>query len=62
MSPEKIYELLEGMTPQLTSYALRIIGVLFVLWLAFKIAKWAQRRITKGLSSKKFWRPESSTS
>jgi small conductance mechanosensitive channel len=54
MSPEKIYELLKGMTPLLTSYALRIVGVLFVLWIAFKIARSLERRITKGLTSKKF--------
>jgi len=54
MSPEKIYELLKGMTPLLTSYALRIIGVLFVLWIAFKIARSLERRITKGLTAKKF--------
>ena len=54
MTLEKIYQMLEGMTPMLTAYALRIVGVLFVLWVAFKIANWLQRRITKGLEKKKF--------
>ena len=35
MSSEKAQEMFKDLTPQLTSYALRIIGVLFVLWLAF---------------------------
>lgn len=54
MSTEKLGEMLKDLTPQLTSYALRIIGVLLVLWVAFKIAKWVQRRITAGLAKKKF--------
>jgi len=54
MTLDKIYKMLEGLTPQLTSYALRIVGVLLVLWLAFKIANALQRRITKGLKKKDF--------
>ncbi|RLB61699.1 MAG: mechanosensitive ion channel family protein [Deltaproteobacteria bacterium] len=54
MTLEKFYSLLESLTPQLISYGMRIIGVLFVLWLAFKVANWLQRRITRGLKKKKF--------
>jgi small conductance mechanosensitive channel len=54
MTKEKLLEILENLTPQLTSYALRIVGVLIVLWIAFKIAGLLQRRITKNLAARNF--------
>lgn len=37
-----------------TQYGVRIIGVLFALWLTMKLANWMQSRITQTLQARKF--------
>ena len=46
--------LLETMVPLITAYGLRIVGVLAVIWLSFRVAGWLQLRVTSGLRSRRF--------
>jgi small conductance mechanosensitive channel len=43
-----------ALLPLVTAYGLRIVGVLFAIWLSFKVAGWLQHRVTDGLRSRKF--------
>ena len=47
-------KLTETLLPLLTSYGLRIIGVLFTFWVSLKLAGWLQRRVTGGLRARSF--------
>jgi len=47
-------ETLKELTPTLIDYGVRVIGVLFALWIAFKIARWAEKRVVAGLEKRKF--------
>jgi small conductance mechanosensitive channel len=40
--------------PLATTYALRIVGVLVAIWIAFRIAGWLQHRVTGTLRNRKF--------
>ena len=46
--------LLENYIPLLTSYGLRVLGVLLALWAATSIARSLQARVTNGLRARKF--------
>ncbi len=47
-------EWLATMVPLVTAYGLRIVGVLVALYASFKIASWAQQRVTRGLRERRF--------
>jgi small conductance mechanosensitive channel len=47
-------KLLEGVIPLLTTYGIRVIGVVAVVWVSFKIAGSLQRGVTNGLRQRKF--------
>lgn len=49
---ENIEALLSELAPQLLSYGVRIVGVLIALWIAFRIAAWADRKLTRSLKSR----------
>jgi|HubBroStandDraft_2_1064218.scaffolds.fasta_scaffold13962_4 small conductance mechanosensitive channel len=51
MNTEKLTETL---LPLATSYGLRVLGVLFALWVSFRIAHVLQHRVTAGLRKSKF--------
>ncbi|TPV96327.1 MAG: mechanosensitive ion channel [Myxococcales bacterium FL481] len=50
---ENIEALLAELAPQLLSYGVRIVGVLFALWIAFRVAAWADGRLTRTLKARK---------
>jgi small conductance mechanosensitive channel len=54
MNAEQINGLIEAVTPLITTYAMRIVGVLVLLWVAFRIARWLGDRVTRGLEDKEF--------
>jgi small conductance mechanosensitive channel len=54
MSPEQIKALIESITPLVTTWAIRIVGVLVLLWIAFRVARWAGDKVTDNLESKEF--------
>ncbi|MCA9651601.1 MAG: mechanosensitive ion channel [Myxococcales bacterium] len=47
-------ETLKELTPTLVDYGVRVVGVLVALWLSFKIAHWAQRRVVGSLKKRRF--------
>lgn len=47
-------ETLKELIPTLIDYGVRIIGVLFALWLSFRIAAWAQSRMVASLEKRSF--------
>ncbi|MEX1363016.1 MAG: mechanosensitive ion channel family protein [Nannocystaceae bacterium] len=47
-------ETLKELTPTFVDYGVRIVGVLVALWLAFRIARWAERRIVVTLGQREF--------
>lgn len=47
-------KLFETIIPLATTYALRVVGVLVAIWVAFRIAGWLQHRVTNTLRSRKF--------
>jgi small conductance mechanosensitive channel len=47
-------KLLEGVLPLVTTYGIRVIGVVAVVWVSFKIAGSLQRGVTNGLRERKF--------
>jgi len=47
-------KLIETFLPLLTTYGLRVLGVLVALWASFRIAGWLQQRVTQGLRARKF--------
>lgn len=47
-------KLLETFVVLATTYGVRIVGVLFAIWLSFRIANWLQHRVTNGLRARKF--------
>ena len=51
MNTEKM---IETFVPMITSYGVRIIGVIFAVWIALKSANWMQQRVTNGLRKRKF--------
>ena len=53
MNAEYLKELLKGAAPMLLSYALRIVGVLFLLWVAAKVAGWLGKRTTAAMRGRK---------
>ena len=50
----KIDKIVESMLPLIINYGLRVIGVLILLWLAFRVAGVFQHRVTNGLRARKF--------
>jgi small conductance mechanosensitive channel len=46
--------LAETFVPLATTYAIRVVGVLFAVWLSFRIAGWLQRRVTGTLRGRNF--------
>jgi small conductance mechanosensitive channel len=52
MSAEQITALWESLSPLVVSYALRIVGVLILLWIAFRIARWAGNKVTSSLEAR----------
>lgn len=49
---ENLEALLSELAPQLLSYGVRVIGVLLALWIAFRIAAWADGKLTRSLKSR----------
>jgi small conductance mechanosensitive channel len=47
-------KMVETIVPLATAYAVRIVGVLVALWVAFRIAAWLQHRVTGVLRLRKF--------
>ena len=47
-------ETLQELIPTLIDYGVRIIGVLFALWLSFRIARWAESRVVGTLTKRSF--------
>lgn len=47
-------ETLKELTPTLLDYGVRVIGVLVALWLAFRIARWAEKRVVSVLKARSF--------
>ena len=47
-------DFLTDITPMLIDYGVKIVGVLIALWASFRIANWAQNRVTKTLKGRKF--------
>ena len=52
MNEEQIKGIIEAVTPLVVTYALRIVGVLILLWIAFRIARWAGDKVTESLEAK----------
>lgn len=52
MNEEQIKGIIEAITPLVVTYALRIVGVLILLWIAFRIARWAGDKLTESLEAK----------
>ncbi len=46
--------LLQELTPQLVNYGVKIVGVLIALWVSFRVANWAQGKVTTTLKTRKF--------
>jgi small conductance mechanosensitive channel len=44
----------EKLLPQLTDYAVKIVGVLFAIWVSFKVGAWLGGRIEAQLKARKF--------
>ena len=47
-------KLLETVVPLVTTYGVRIVGVLVAIWASFTVAGWLKRRVTGGLRQRKF--------
>ncbi|MCA9705966.1 MAG: mechanosensitive ion channel family protein [Myxococcales bacterium] len=47
-------ETLKELIPTLIDYGVRIVGVLFALWLSFRVARWAQERVVASLKKRSF--------
>ncbi len=45
---------LSTIVPKLMDYGVKVVGVLIGLWLAFRIAGWAQNKVVKTLQKRKF--------
>jgi len=54
MDTSAVSGLMESMIPMLTTYGLRILGVIVLLWVSLKIAGWAGSKVTSGLKGRKF--------
>jgi small conductance mechanosensitive channel len=46
--------LLATLVPLITSYGLRVLGVLVAIWVSFRVAGWLQNRVTSTLRARKF--------
>jgi small conductance mechanosensitive channel len=51
MNASKFFDTL---LPIITTYGIRILGVLIAIWVSFRIASWLQRAVTGGLRRRKF--------
>ncbi len=47
-------ETLKELFPTLIDYGVRIVGVLFALWLSFRLARWAESRVVGSLQKRNF--------
>lgn len=47
-------ETIKELTPLLIEYGVRIIGVLFALWLSFRVARWVESRVKSTLGQREF--------
>ncbi|MCA9625691.1 MAG: mechanosensitive ion channel family protein, partial [Myxococcales bacterium] len=54
MNKEQIEKLIEAAAPLVTTYAVRIVGVLIVLWIAFKVARRLGDGVTSRLEAREF--------
>lgn len=45
---------LKELTPVLIDYGVRVVGVLFALWVAFRLARWIEGRVVSGLKKRDF--------
>lgn len=54
MSSEQLNKIVEGIAPLAATYAIRIVGVLVLLWIAFRIGRWAGNKVTSNLEARDF--------
>ncbi|MEZ4445612.1 MAG: mechanosensitive ion channel [Polyangiaceae bacterium] len=54
MNKEQLEKLIEAATPLITTYAVRVVGVLVVLWIAFKVARRLGDSVTARLEAREF--------
>lgn len=54
MSSEKIAKLSETIAPLIVSWAVKLVGVLLLLWIGLRLASWFGRNITEKLEARKF--------
>src|SRR5277367_2374916 len=54
MNTDQLLEKVGPLIPLVTSYGLRILGVLVALWVSFGASNWLQHRVTGGLRQRKF--------
>lgn len=54
MNTEQFASIIESLTPLVTTYAIRIVGVLVLLWIAFRVGRWAGNKVTGNLEARDF--------
>jgi small conductance mechanosensitive channel len=54
MNTAILIEKVGPLVPLVTSFGLRILGVLVALWVSFKVSNWLQQRVTSGLRQRRF--------
>ena len=54
MNTEQLNAIVEGIAPLATTYAIRIVGVLVLLWIAFRIGRWAGNKVSHNLEVRDF--------
>lgn len=54
MNTEQMQGLVEASAPLVATYAVRALGVLLLLWIAFRIAKWAGGKVRHSLEERNF--------
>ena len=54
MTTEQIQGIIESISPLAATYALRVVGVLILLWIAFRIGKWGGNKVTGNLENREF--------
>lgn len=54
MSSEKIAKLSETIAPLLVSWAVKLVGVLLLLWIGLRLASWFGKNISEKLEARKF--------
>lgn len=54
MNSEQLQGIMEAGAPLVATYAVRVLGVLILLWIAFRVAKWAGARLRHNLEDRDF--------